>query len=178
MSLNNPRRSLADRLALLAAERLRRRYPDWADAMLSEQASLADGRGRLGWALGALRASFLVQPPDLPYPALLLLAVFAMTLYQWRVDEGPITLLAVAALSLCLGLLRPSCFLISGLAVGVVVTAVNGFETFSGIRPAYETHAHTVVHDLRWLVLVLPALVASVIGRQVGSALIANAKSL
>jgi len=68
MSLNNPRRSLADRLALLAAERLRRRYPDWADAMLSEQASLADGRGRLGWALGALRASFSSSRPTCPIP--------------------------------------------------------------------------------------------------------------
>jgi hypothetical protein len=135
--------------------------------MLSEQASLSDTSRELGWALGAMRASLFVQPPALLYPALLLVAVLAMVLCQWQVDEGPLTLMAVMALSLCLGLLRPASFLLSGLTIGVVVTGVNGFETFSGVRPAYETHLHTFLHDLHWLILVAPALAASVFGRAI-----------
>ena len=94
------------------------------------------------------------------------LAVAAMALYQWSADEGPITLSILAALAL--GILRPSRFLVSGAAVGLVVCAVNSFETFSGVRPAYELHQHSWAHDLRWLTLIAPALLSSALGRQVG----------
>jgi hypothetical protein len=91
-----------------------------------------------------------------------------MAIYQWSADESLITLLVVAGLSLLLGFLRPSRFLVSGVAVGIVVAAVNAFETASGIRPSYEIHHHSWAHDLRSLALVAPALLSSALGRQAG----------
>ena len=160
---------LADRLALAAAARMRRRYPDWAEAILHEHASLEDEGDKLAWGLGVLRASLsLPDPADLAYLAMLTACVAAMALYQWSADEGLGTLAILCLLGLGLGLLRPSRFLASGLVVGAVVTAVNGFETLSGLRPAYETHAHSLAHDLRWLMLLAPALASSALGRRIG----------
>jgi hypothetical protein len=161
-----PQHWLADELVRAAAWRMRRRHPDWAQAMLSEHANLPERSDQLGWALGSLRASFAVG--DALYTPMLALGVLAMTLYQWSADESLATVSVLAALSLGLGLLRPSRFLISGVALGSVVAAVNGFETVSGVRPAYEIYNHSWAHDLRWLVLIAPAVLSSALGRQVG----------
>ena len=70
-----------------------------------------------------------------------------------------------------LGVLQPRRFWISGAAIGLVVAAVNTFETISGVRPAYETYQHTFLHDARWAVLVAPALIASGVGGCLGRTL-------
>jgi hypothetical protein len=158
---------LAGRLTYLAASRLRRSHPDWARAILSEHESLAGQDDRLLWALGTLRASLTVPAADVLYPAILILAVSAMVLYQWSWDEGAMTWIVLGGLSACLGFLCPKQFLLSGLAIGLVVAAVTGFESLSGIRPAYEIHPHTLAHCLRWLILVIPGLISSAMGRQI-----------
>ena len=160
-----PRDWVADRLTRLAARRLRSRHPEWADAVLSENESLRDQPEQLDWAWGTLRASVAVEHQDLLYPAMLGLSVATMIVYQWCADESLATVLLLLALSLCLGLLRPRYFLLSGLAVGAVVAAVNGFEGVSGIRPAYEVHPRTLMNCVHWLVLVLPAMAGSAAGR-------------
>lgn len=163
------RRWLADGLVSAAASRLRRRHPEWAEAMMSEHASLADHRDQLGWAFGSLRASFALEGAS--YPALLVFALVAMTIYQWSADESLLTLSLMGALALLLGLLRPSRFVVSGVLIGVVVAAVNGFETASGVRPAYEIYDHSWMHNARWLLLIPPAIASSAIGRQLASLL-------
>lgn len=160
------RRRLATAIVRVAAARLRRAHPEWADALLSEQANLARPREELAWALGSLRAAAALEDP---YALLLALAVAAMALYQWSADESLVTLAVMAALSLLLGCLRPSRCLLSGMAVGAVVAAVNAFETLTGLRPAYEAYSHTWAHDLRWLLLVPPAVASSALGGRVGA---------
>jgi hypothetical protein len=157
---------LAGVMVRLAARRMRRSHPDWAQAMMSEHANLCGQIDQLDWAFGSLRASLALGNGG--YPAVLALGVVAMALYQWSADESLVTLCLMAALSLLLGFLQPSRFLVSGVAVGVVVALVNGFETLSGLRPAYEIHQHSWTHDLRWLVLIAPALASSALGRQAG----------
>jgi len=160
---------MAETFTRVAAARLQRRYPDWAEAMINEHASLADSDDQLSWAWGALRASFEVSGPAQGlYPALLGLSIAAMTLYQWSADENLDTLIILSLLGFGLGFLRPQRFMLSGVAVGIVVAAVNSFETLSGIRPAYEVFTHSLAHNLCWLALVVPGLCASALGRQVG----------
>lgn len=158
---------LADQLVRAAAKRTRRRHPEWADAMLNEQASLGDTSDNIDWAFGLVRVSFGLDASL--YLLLLAFSVAAMTLYQWSADESLITVTVIIALAAMLGCVRPSRFIVSGLSVGVVVASVNAFETLSGVRPAYETYEHTWMHDIRWLWLVLPALASSALGRRVGS---------
>ena len=159
--------ALASRLTRFAAGRLRDRYPEWAEALIGEQASLSGGREELSWAVGAVRASLVASPPDI-YLLALPLAILAMVVYQWSADESLRTLAVLGGLGLGLGFVKPRLFLVSGLAVGAVVAAVNGFEALSGVRPAYEIHAHSFVHSLRWLVLIAPTLAAALMGRQAG----------
>ncbi len=167
MSASLPiRRWLAKGFACAAAGRLRRRYPDWAEAVLSEHASLSDADNPLGWAFGAWWASLDLSPGGALYPLLLALSLTTMALYQWSADESLMTLGVVGLLALVLGLLSPRRFLLSGVLVGVVVAGVNAFEALSGIRPAYETMPRDLIHSVRWVVLVLPALAASAVGRQ------------
>ena len=161
--MKDMRRWLADGLMRAATARIRRSHPDWARAMLSEHASLSDRHDQLGWAFGSLRASLAIG--NAVYPAVLALAVAGMGCYQWSADESLITLLVLSSLALLLGVLRPRRFLLSGVAVGVVVCAVNSFETASGVRPAYEVYHHTWGHNLRWLALLAPALLCSLLGR-------------
>ena len=165
------RRWLADELVRRAVERMRQRRPDWAQAMMNEHHSLSGDEDQLGWAAGSFRASLSLA--DLFYPVVLALGVAAMTLYQWSADESLITVMVLGLLGGTLGLVRPRLFLVSGLALGPVVAAVNGFETLSGVRPAYEAYNHSWAHDFRWLVLILPALVSSALGRWVGLKLFA-----
>ncbi len=154
---------LAGTIVAMAASRLRRRHPAWAEALIAEQAHLPEPRGELAWAAGSLRAALSLEDA---YPWSLALALAAMAFYQWSADESLITLCVMTALCLMLGCLRPSRFVLSGLAVGAVVAAVNAFETLTGIRPAYEAHHHSWVHDLRWLWLIPPAVLSSALGRQ------------
>jgi hypothetical protein len=136
--------------------------------MLNEHASLKDSAYQLHWASGALWASLeLAAAEGALYPLLLTLSIAAMAFYQWSADESLITLLIMSFLGLVLGLLQPGRFMVSGVAIGAVVAAVNCFETLSGIRPAYEVLAHSLAHNLRWLVLVLPGLCSSAAGRQI-----------
>jgi hypothetical protein len=165
------RQWIANEVIRAAAGRMRRRHPDWADAMLSEHETLDSHADQLGWALGSLRAGLALE--DVVYPAVLALGLIAMTLYQWSADESLISLLLLAGLSLVLGFLRPSRFLVSGIAIGLVIATVNAFETASGIRPAYEVHPHGWAHDLRWLLLVAPAVLSSALGRQIGRNILA-----
>jgi hypothetical protein len=158
---------IADRLTRLAASRLSRSHPDWARAILSEHQCIEGNDERLRWALGTFRASLSVPETGLVYPALLTLAVSAMALYQWSWDEGVMTWMVMGGLGACLGFLRPKQFLFSGLAIGLVVAGVTGFESLSGIRPAYETHPRTLAHCLHWLILVIPGLASSAMGRQI-----------
>ncbi|THD58177.1 hypothetical protein [Phenylobacterium sp.] len=135
--------------------------------MLNEHTSLAGEQDQLSWAFGALRASFVLPgEADPSYAAVLAVSLAALTLYQWSADESVVTLAILCLLGLGLGFLRPSRFLVSGLAVGVVVAAVNSFETVSGLHPAYEIHTHSLTHDLRWLFLLAPALASSAVGRR------------
>lgn len=164
---------LADRLTHIAATRLRRSHPDWAQAILNEHASIAGEKERLGWAFGVLRASLAVPSHDLFYPAALTLAVSLMVLYQWSADEGVATLMVLGCLGGCLGFLRPKHFLLSGFAIGLVVSAVNGFEWLSGIHPEYETTPRTLWICLHWLIFIVPGLVSSIAGRRVRLKLLA-----
>jgi len=166
-------RWLATLLLRHAAGRLRRRRPEWADAMVSETAGLASVGDQLRWAAGCAVASYRA-PGGMAwaaYPLVLSLCVVVMTAYQWSADESLRTLLLVALLSVALGLFRPGCFLVSGVAVGLVVAGVNIFETISGVRPAYEATAHSLSHDVRWAFLLAPALIAASIGGGVGKSL-------
>lgn len=164
-----PRQWLADGLARAAAGRLRRRHPEWAEAVLNEHANLSGDEDQLGWAFGAWWASLDLSPGGAIYPMLLALSLTTMVLYQWSADESLITLGVLGLLAFMLGLLSPQRFLLSGVLVGAVVAAVNGFEALSGIRPAYEFMPRDLIHSLRWIVLVGPALAASAIGRELSA---------
>ena len=158
---------LADWLTQRAASRLSRDYPDWAAAIRGEHASIHDKEDRLGWAFGVFRASLFPPETDFSYFVLLTCAILLMALYQWSFDEGVATLLTLGGLGVCLGFFRPQHFLLSGLAIGLVVTAVIGFESMSGIRPVYEIYPRTLAHCIHWLILVIPALISSAAGRQI-----------
>jgi hypothetical protein len=164
------RASAESRLASLlmwhAAWRLRRRYPEWVEAMASEGRTLACEQERSRWSAGCAIASY-GAPGAFDwaiYPAALTGGILLMAAYQWRADESLRTVAVLAAIGFTLGLLQPGCAMVSGAAVGLVVAAVNGFETISGVRPAYEATTHSLMHDARWTLLVAPALLASLVG--------------
>lgn len=159
-------RRLTLSLGQLAAQRLRRSHPEWADAMASEQHSLAEGEEAFAWACGTLWASFRMA--GAPFILLLTAAVATLILYQWSSDESLVTVGVVTALALLLGAARPKLCLLSALVVGSVVAAVNAFETASGVRPAYELHLSTWAHDAVWLWFVAPAIAGAAVGRKLG----------
>ncbi len=163
------RARLAAAVTRLAAGCLRSRRPDWAEAMRTESAHLENEGDQIGWAFGCLRASFISgDPMRALYPLALLAGVMLMIVYQWSADESVFTVGLMALLSLGLGVARPGREIVTGLCVGLVVTAVVAFEAVTGLRPAYETHAHSLMHSLRWSVFLLPALAAAAVGGQVG----------
>jgi hypothetical protein len=131
-------RRLADLLMGHAASRLRRRHREWADAMASESAAILSDGERLRWSLGCALASY--QAPGAfswaVYPAMLLTGTGLMAAYQWSADESLRTVAVLSLIGLALGGLQPKRSLISGAAVGLVVTGVNGFETISTIHRA------------------------------------------
>ncbi len=134
--------------------------------MLAEASLCTSERDRLGWAWGcwvaSLRAS--CSTAGLVYAASLPGGVGLMAAYEWSADESRATLAVLALIAAALGALRPGRALLSGVLVGLVVTGVTGFEAISGIRPAYEAHAQTLLHSLRWLILLAPALSAAGFG--------------
>ncbi len=170
---SSAKRRLAVLLLGHAENRFRRKHPEWADAIASESASLGSDEELLQWSAGCAVASY--RAPGAfdwaAYPAMLGVGIALMAAYQWTVDESLQTVAVVSLLGLALGVLRPRRNLISGATVGLVVVAVNVFETISGLRPSYETTAHSLLHDARWIVLVAPALIASMIGGYAGGRL-------
>ncbi len=168
--VSTARRWLAARLIRHAERRLRQIRPDWADAMIGETRLLESDGERLRWAAGCALASYRT-PESLAgaaYPAALLLGIAGMAGYQWSADESLRTLVLLGLVGLIVGVVGPRRVLVSGIAIGLVVAAVNGFETISGLRPAYETKAHSLAHDARWLVMVAPALLAATVGGALG----------
>ncbi len=157
---------LADQIGQLAARRLHERHPEWAAAMLAEQAELQTAPGHLSWAFGALVASVRATECDLSYLGALAAGVLAMTVYQWTMDESLLTVAAVCVIGLCLGCFKPRSYLLSGVAIGAVVAAVNAFETLTGIRPTYEAYHHSLARVLAFSILVPPAVFASAVGRR------------
>ena len=166
----NAKNRLSELLMAHAARRLKRQRPDWASAMASEGLQLGSDGERLRWSSGCAYASY--RTPEfmraLAYPVLLVLGVTLMSAYQWAADESLGTVAVICVLGVLLGVLQPRRSLISGVAIGVVVAAVNGFETLTGLHPAYEVRLHTLLHDAKWTVFVAPAIVACIVGRHLG----------
>jgi hypothetical protein len=173
MAVADAKHRLAALLMRHAMIRLSRKHPEWAEAMAAESATLLSDDERLAWASGCAVASYRAPGAFdwVIYPMALLAGVTLMTAYQWSADESLKTVGILALIGLALGVLQPRRSMISGAAIGVVVALVNGFETITGLRPAYETTAHTILHDVRWAVFIIPALGASLIGRYVGQKL-------
>ena len=159
-----------------AARRLRRDRSDWAEAMMSEAAHMGSEDERLRWSSGCACASY--KTPEaveaITYPALLILGVALLSAYQWAADESLGTVAVICMIGVVLGVLQPRRSLISGAAIGVVVAAVNGFETLTGLRPTYEIHLHSFLHDAKWTVFVAPAIVACIVGRHLGEVIRSN----
>ncbi len=160
--------AFAQWLGRQAQSRLRRDHPEWADAMAAEVEHLAGHGPELRWAAGCVGASYRTGRAleVLRYGGALGLGLAAMTLDQWTQDEGIGTCVVLGLLALLLGALRPQRFLLSGTALGAVVTAVHLFGALSGVRPPYETTAHSLAGGLRWLLLVPPAVLAAAAGSQ------------
>ncbi len=166
----NLARRLARRLLDHGSHRLRRKRPQWADAMEAEASYVETDSEQLRWAAGCALASYRAPKglEGLAYPAALTLSLALMTAYQWSMDEGLFTLVVLTLLGMALGLVEPRRPLVSGVLVGLVVAGVNAFETLTGVRPAYEDVAHSLQHDAKWLVLVAPALLAAAVGGYAG----------
>ncbi len=165
-----PKRRLADAMMGHAERSLRRKHPEWADAMASESLATLSDDDRLRWSVGCVAAGYRA-PGALEwaiYPTLLGFGIALMTAYQWSVDENSLTVAMVSLIGVALGVLQPRRFWLSGTVIGLVVAAVNTFETITGVLPAYETYHHSLQHDARWIVLVAPALFAAVVGGYVG----------
>ncbi len=162
----HPRAQLRKLLLNGAAERLKGGDVDWAAAMSAELEACPGETQRLGWAFGCWRASFGAPGglDGVTYAAALGLGVTLMTAQQWKADEGVATLALLGVVSLVLGLMRPGRAWLSGVVIGLVVTAILLFELISGLRPAYEQGDQTLSQCLQWLVFAPPALVAATLG--------------
>jgi hypothetical protein len=166
----NSKRRLADLIMERAQRALRRQRPEWAEAMACESAAILSDDERLRWAASCALVSYRAPGAfDWAfYPGFLCAGVTLMTVYQWRADESLRTLVLLGMIGMTLGVIQPRRFWISGAAIGLVVAAVNAFETLTGLRPAYELYAHTFLHDAWWTVLVAPAMIASGVGGYLG----------
>ena len=161
-------RQLAAWLLAAAAGRLRRTHADFAQAMLAEASLCTSERERLRWAWGCWAASLRLSfnTAALVYAAALLTGLEAMAAYEWSTDESRGTVIVLALIAASLGALRPRQALLSGALVGLVVTCVIGFEAVSGVRPAYELRAQSLLQSLHWMVLLVPALPSAALGAQ------------
>jgi len=164
------KRRLADLLMGHAQRRLRGQRPDWAEAMMREGAELGSDDERLSWSSGCAYASYRTPAAfdGLVYPVALIAGVALMSAYQWSADEGLGTVAVICMIGVMLGLLEPRRNLLSAAAIGAVVAAVNGFETLTHLRPAYEIRLHTLLHDAKWTVFIAPAVVACIVGSHAG----------
>lgn len=157
---------LGDLLLRRAASRLRRTRPEWAQAMLSEAERMESGE-RLRWAVGGWLVA--CRTPEAARSAAyglgLLASVLGMAAYQWSADESLVTLGLACALVAALVLANPARVVVPALTVGLVVFAVNLLGTLTGVQPAYETHAHSVLHDLRWTLMAAPVLAVATLAR-------------
>ena len=94
--------------------------------------------------------------------------VLFLEVFEWRTDEDSITLIMLALTIFGMGALQPSCFWLSAVLLGRVVTVLNLVTRVTGLRPVYETvgraHAHGVAYGASLLILVVPALAAAGIG--------------
>ena len=162
-------RRLSARLRASASGRMRRTHADWARAMLVEAEVCTSEFDRLGWAWGCWMASLRTSHVwiGIVYCAALLTGLGLMAAYEWSADEGRATVILLGLIAMLLGALRPRRALLSGALVGLVVTGVIGFEALSGIRPAYEARAQTLLHSLRWMILLVPALSSAVVGARI-----------
>ncbi len=167
------KRRLADLVMGHAQRRLRGQRPDWAEAMMREAEELDSDDERLRWSTGCAYASYRAPAAldDFVYPVALMAGVALMSAYQWSADEGLGTVAVICMIGVLLGVLEPRRNLLSAAAIGAVVTAVNGFETLTGIKPTYEIRFHSLVHDAKWTVFIAPALVACIVGRYAGQVL-------
>ena len=140
--------------------------------MSAEVEHLADGGPELGWAAGCVAASYRTARAleTFTYVAALLFGVAAMTFDQWTEDEGLGTCVVLGLIAFLLGLVRPKRFAVSGVAVGAVVAGVHVLGALGGVRPPYETRAHSLVDGLLWLVFVIPAVLAAAAGSRLARA--------
>jgi hypothetical protein len=163
------RAQLADLLTRLAARRLRATRPDWARAMLHERANLPQDADPLAWAFGCLRASWgATDAVQALYPFVLVAGVAAMVGYEWIGDGGLTAAVLLGGMGLLLGLISPQRLWISALAVGLAVAAVIAGETFTGLRPTHEVYEQSLASNLRWTLLIVPALAATAAGSFAG----------
>ena len=108
------------------------------------------------------------------YAAALLLAVAIVAGFEWSTDEAIVTMGVLILASAAMGWFRPSRFLVSGVALGLVVSAIATMCWLTGVRPGYESAveaaSHRGVYAASLLVLQVPALVAAALGRLAGRA--------
>jgi hypothetical protein len=144
----------------------------WAAAMEAESQQPKSARERLAWAFGCLFASYRMKPPfaALGYALGLVLAMGVVGLFNWRADEGGIDMGVLVLSSLLLGLALPRRAWLSGLLVGLVIFAQSVFAAVSGLHPIWEKTPALLQKDpdFSLLVLVVPALLASLLGCWIG----------
>jgi hypothetical protein len=103
------------------------------------------------------------------YLAMLIWVLAAVAATEWSTDEVTITMLVILVSGGLMGWLFPRRFLLSGVAIGMVVPAIAIFSQASGWHPGYETSAETARHGAQYaaslLILIVPALIAALCGR-------------
>lgn len=103
------------------------------------------------------------------YFALLFLGVAIVAFFEWRTDEDTLTMLALLVSSLALGAYRPRQFIVSGIILGSSITLISLFSLLTGLHPIYDAgsqgHSRGFFDAATMLVLIVPALAASFLGR-------------
>lgn len=109
----------------------------------------------------------------MPYAPALFIALLAVGFTEWSTDEDMVTMLTLVVTSALLAWWKPRRFVLSGLALGLVVPAIAVFSQITGIHPRYESAAEAASHGPRYaaslLILIVPALVAAFVGRFVAN---------
>jgi hypothetical protein len=164
--------TLADAILRHVKARAGAGQASWAEAMEAESHQMKTSLEKLSWALGCLFASYRMKPPlgALGYVLGLLLAMGLVGLFNWRADEGGIDMGVLVLSSLLLGLALPRRAWLSGLLVGLVIFAQSVFAAVSGLHPIWEKTPALLQKDpdFSLLVLVVPALLASLLGCWIG----------
>jgi hypothetical protein len=141
-------------------------HASWAAAKEAESLAPNTPRQRFGWALGCLVASYRMKPPfrALGYAAALLLAMGLVGLFNWRVDEGGVDMGVLILCSAAAGAALRKRAWLGGLLVGLVIPAQSVFSAMTGLHPAFEKGPSVLRPDPSLLVLVVPALLAALMG--------------